>query len=990
MSKKKKMSNGAFLGIWIPVLAVTTGIVIGANIAADHFEGTLNTYLGRGEMIKTPLEGTEDWNKEYYDQEFETSDDSKANGEKTVEEICNEGIVMLKNDGTLPISTSTELTLLGRGSVDPIYGGSGSGNVDTTTCANPKSGLEKAGYSIDEDAYDFFNGAYKDYNRANIVMDKYDSSTFFIGEIPTSAYTFTAKKDNTAIVFVARAGGEGGDLSTDLIRDSKTSAAKDAISKNANTAAEVANYENGQHQLELSKEEKDMINYATENYKKVVVVVNSSNVMELGELENNDKVNGILWVGSMGSTGFNSLGNILSGKVNPSGHTPDIYPADLTKDPTFKNFGLNAVNQYEGIDGADDVLAGDSNRTLSYFVQYEEGIYVGYKYYETAAEEEFINYDDAVVYPFGYGLSYTTFTKEIVGSKATNDSISVDVKVTNTGDVAGKEVVQLYYTAPYTDGGIEKASTNLGDFAKTDIIQPGDDYTVTVTIDKEDMASYDYKNEKAYVLDGGEYLIQIKDDSHTVSTFNNQKLELKVNLDKKVFKDGRESDASVVTNQFDDVSAIFKDTKQDGYALNMSRSDFETTYPTAPTALDANPDISLGEYGTIREGLKPYTVENNEEDVQPVMGEKNGLSLIDLRGLPYDDPSYEKLLDQLTEEDYNASVDYLANNAYTTPKMDSVVKPATEDHDGPQGFSVLWGEKPNACAYMSEPLLGATFNKDLAKKMGTALGNEALALGYSGWYGPAMNIHRSAFAGRNFEYYSEDGVLSGKIAAEVVSGAADKGVYSFIKHFALNDQEYMRTVNLCTWANEQAIREIYLKPFEICIKTAKTTVEYIADEMGNHKTVEMNAATAIMSSFNRIGTTWAGGSEELMTNVLRGEWGFEGVAISDFNLYNYMPSDQGMRAGTDMQLTWKKAFTDTTSATARQALRQAYHNMFYTVTNSNAMRGIAPGTIISYKLAPWEIGLITGTTVLSIAIITGIGWVIIRTIKYNRLPKEEK
>ena len=985
MSKNKKMSNKVFLGIWIPVLAVTTGIIVSANVAAGVYGAALDFTFGKGEVIKTPLEGTENWNKTYYSQSFDSSAKSRKNGENKVVDICNEGIVMLKNDGTLPLSTSSEITLLGRGSVDPIYGGSGSGNVDTTTCANPKSGLEKAGFSIDSGAYKFFQDNVASFDKANIVMDKYDQSYFFIGEIPSSKYSFTVKNSNVAIVFISRAGGEGGDLSTDLVRDSKTSAAQKKIKDNANTANEVKNYTEGQHQLELSKEEKDMITFAKNNYSKVVVVVNSSNVMELGELNKDEKVNGIFWVGSMGSTGFNSLGNILSGKVTPSGHTPDIYPADLTKDPSFKNFGLNGINVYEGISESDDILAGNDNTYAAHFVQYEEGIYVGYRYYETAAKEGYINYDTSVVYPFGYGLSYTTFTKEIVSSSTFGDDVNVEVKVTNTGNKEGKEVVQLYYSAPYTKGGIEKSSTVLGDFAKTKTLKSGESETLKLTIKKEEMASYDYKNEKAYVLDKGEYVYQIKENSHEISKDKSGKnLEFKSNEEKKVFKNGKSSDKTAVTNQFDDVSAIFKDTEQKGYALNMSRSDFKTTFPTAPTSDDANVDITLGEFGTIRSGLKPYANKNDSNDVMPTTGASNGLSLIDLRGIDYDDKSWDLLLDQLTDKEYKDSTTYLANNAYNTAQMVSVGKPATIDHDGPQGFSVLFGARPDACAYMSEPLLAATFNVELAKEMGVAVGEEALALGFHGWYGPAANTHRSAFAGRNFEYYSEDGVLGGKIASAVVSGAADKGVFAYIKHFALNDQESNRITNLCTWANEQAIREIYLRPFEICVKNAKTTINYISDENGTMSTKEINATTAMMSSFNRLGTTWAGGYTNLMTNVLRDEWNFHGAVISDFNLYGYMPSDQGMRAGTDMQLTWKKTFADTDSATSRIALRKAYHNLFYMVANSNAMQGIAPGTIISYTLSGWQIGLISGTVVLSTALTAGVVWVIFRTIKNSK------
>lgn len=992
MSKNIKMSNKVFLGIWIPSLILLMGIIVASNILANHYNTALDVYIGKGEIIKTPLEGREDWDTNYYSSSFKDSNQSKQNGEKTVQEICDEGIVLLKNNhNVLPLNKDEEVTLLGRGSVDPVYGGSGSGNVDTSTCANPKTGLENAGLKIDENTYNFFMSNYSSYDKTNIVMDKYQDSYFFIGEIPSSKYNFPIKSNNTAIVFISRAGGEGGDLSTNLLRDSNTEAAKSRIRENLNTAEEIKNYKENQHQLELSQEEKDMVSFATKNYKNVIMVINSSNVMELQELKDNDDIDSILWVGSMGSTGFNSLGNILVNRVNPSGKTPDIYPSDLTKDPTFMNSGMNGISKYKDISTKDDILPGDTaydNGLAAYFVQYEEGIYIGYRYYETASEEGFINYNEYVTYPFGYGLSYTTFEKELISYSTDDETIIAKVKVTNTGEYPGKEVVQLYYSAPYKET-IEKSSTVLGDFKKTKILDKNESEIVTLSIKKEDMASYDYRFEKAYVLDEGEYKFQIKENSHQITLDQNDKeLKFSSTEDRKVYKNGRESDVAKVTNQFDDVSAIFKDEKVEGYSLNMSRKNFKETFPTMPTEKDANPNIKLDNYGTIKERLKPYKIENNSHDEMPKMSQDNGLQLIDLRGLDYNDKSWQLLLDQLTEKDYNNSMANLSNNAYLTPKIDSISKPATTEHDGPQGFSVLWGEKPNACAYMSEPLLAATFNLELAKKMGISVGEEALTLNYNGWYGPAINLHRSAFAGRNFEYYSEDPYLSGKMAEYVISGAADKGLYTFTKHFALNDQEYKRTVNLCTWANEQTIREIYLRPFEMAIKNAKTTMKYISDERGTLSNKEIKASTALMSSFNRIGTTWAGGSVPLMDNVLRGEWGFEGCVISDFNLYDYMVSDQGIRAGTDMQLTFNKPINDTTAATARIALRKSYHNVLYTIVNSNAMQHIAPGTLITYTLSPWRIALICLTTILSLFLIAGATWVVIRVRKHNLEPSE--
>ena len=1021
MSKKKRMKNSKFLAIWVPCLTIATAAVVAIECVVPGYKTMLDTYagnvwapLGKGEIVKTPAKGSEGWDSKYYKEEFakgekgKGSAEAKNNADKVVEEVTDEGMVLLKNkDNALPISVDTKIALLGRGSVDPVYGGSGSGNVDTTTCATPRSGLEKAGYQIDEGVYSFFEAEKDKYARQNIQMDNYANSTFFIGEIKPSTYNFEVKKDEAAVVFISRCGGEGLDLSRDMKTDSTTDGSKKILNgtddKAKNAKDEVSNYVDGQHELELSKEEKEMISFAKSNYSKVVIVLNNSTTMEIGDLKDDDGIDGIIWAGSPGSTGFNSLGKILKGTVSPSGKTPDLYSRDFTKDPTFVNFATDSVNTYTGINS----LAGGNNGSKNaHFVQYEEGIYVGYRYYETRFGSNETSYNQEVSYPFGYGLSNTTFSKTLKSAKENGDNVVLTVEVKNTGKVDGKEVVQAYYTAPYTEGGIEKASTVLGDFAKTKLLKPNETDTVTLTIAKEDMASYDFNdrnhnNFKGYELEKGTYTVEIKENSHEVTKDASGKaltFSFKVN-DNKTFT-RRSSDKNDVRNQFDDISAIFKDTKTDGYAFNMSRKDFANTFPSAATDKDADASKITIDGKTVADLLKPYTVENNDKDEMPVMGEDNGLKLIDVRGLDYDDEAYTKLLNQLTEDDYKNAGKYLVNGAYNTPAMENVDKPATEDHDGPQGFSSLMGKFENVTAYMSEPLLAATFNKELGKEMGTAIGNEALAFGttFSGWYGPAMNTHRSPFAGRNFEYYSEDGVLAGKIAAEVVSGAADKGLYAYIKHFALNDQETFRTEALCTWANEQTIREIYLKPFEIVVKNAKTKIDYISDEQGNHTQKEMSACTAVMSSFNRIGTTWAGGNVNLMTNVLREEWGFCGFAISDFNLYDYMFSDQGMRAGTDMQLTWLKTdampfgkanFEDTSSATARQAIRKAYHNVFYTVANSNAMQGIAPGTIITYKTSGWRILLYVVDAVLLTFVALGTSWVLVRTLLLSKKHENE-
>jgi beta-glucosidase len=441
---------------------------------------------------------------------------------------------------------------------------------------------------------------------------------------------------------------------------------------------------------------------------------------------------------------------------------------------------------------------------------------------------------------------------------------------------------------------------------------------------------------------------------------------------------------------------MFKDTATSGYALNMSRDDFSGTFPTLPTDADAVAANITIEGKTVQASLAPYANSNVADDVAPTKNASNGLSLIDMRGSDYDDPAWDVFLNQMTDDDYTNAANYICNNAYNTPAITSLGKPATVDHDGPAGFTSLFGSLGN-CAWMSEVVMASTWNQDLAKEMGECIGDEALmgdgTSTFAGWYGPAMNTHRSAFAGRNFEYYSENGVLGGYIGASVVSGAADKGCYAYIKHFALNDQEYCRTVNVCTWANEQAIREIYLKPFEITVKKATATESYISDSKGTMSTKTIQACQGVMTSFNRVGTTWAGGSKALCTNVLRNEWGFRGVGISDFNLYNYMVPDQGMRAGTDMQLTWAsfkdQTFNDLNTATEQLAIRNAVKNVCFSVSNSLAMNGVVPGSIITYTRAPWEWWIIGGDIALSVLVLAGAGWVTYRTLKYKKEGGDE-
>lgn len=956
---RKKIPT-AWIALWSSVL----GLAVVVNILMGVFGSYLDLFLGRGTAVLHTVQGTEKWDSQYYKADYPTPADLDKATQTTVRTIEAEGAVLLKNDGVLPLSASADhpakITVLGRDSADPVFGGSGSGGVDTSTVVDFKKGLEQAHFVVNPTVWALLAQytAFKpgteqfgppkiyEHKKAHIWMDHPEKSWYDTGEMPAAQYNSVvpsfASYGDAAVVMFGRGGGEGGDLARDM-------------------KGSDPHYQPGQHQLQLDQDERDVLALAEKNFKKVVVLINASTPLELGPLAHDPRVDAVLWVGSPGQTGFNAVGDLLAGVVNPSGRTADIYPADFTKDPTFVNFGSF---EYSNIDKS-------NSYDHAFFVRYAEGIYVGYRYYETAAKEGFLAYDQAVVYPFGYGLSYTTFDWK-VGTPTFGDSqgsLSLPVTVTNTGKLPGKDVVQLYYSAPYTKGGIEKSEVVLGDFAKTKALAPGESQTLTLGLPVEAMASYDYKKQKAYVLDAGKYELRLQTDSHHLKA---GLAPLVYTVPQTIVYSGahhRASDKVAVTNQFDAVSAAFTDQPQPGKATNFSRADFGGTFPQAPSGPDfvASP-ASL-------QAFQVYHPQNHPvaNATTPTTGAKNGLSLIDLRGKAFDDPLWDKLLDQLTPDEIDSVV---TDSAYKTAAIASTGKPATVDLDGPAGISSWLGKKFHGIAYTSEVVVASTFNTEVAKAMGTTIGNEALSLKVNGWYGPAMNTHRSPFAGRNFEYYSEDGLLSGKLAAAVVSGAADKGVYAFIKHFALNDQETNRTNNgVDTWANEQAIREIYLKPYEIAVKTARSTEKYIADDHGTLVEKPVAATTAVMSSFNRIGSTWAGGNPALLQNVLRGEWGFRGMVISDFNLYPYMAADQGIRNGTDLYITFKatKALEDKSSPSAVTALRTSAHDFLYTMANSNALNGLVPGTTVSYTTAPWVVWLLVADGVL---VVLGAGAVV--------------
>jgi len=843
----------------------------------------------------------------------ELSQESADNSRAIIEEITNEGIVMTKNDDSFLPLVPEKLNVFGWASTNPIYGGTGSGTVDTSTAVGILEGLENAGFETNQELSDM----YVEYRADRPAISINEGQDWTLPEVPIAQYSDeiiqNAKEfSDTAVIVLARTGGEGADLPHDMgavMDGSYNQGTKYTNALYTNNSEEYADFESGQSYLELSHTEADLVEMVCNEFENVIVIYNGANALELDWTEEYQQIKSVLLCAGAGATGFNALGNIISGEINPSGKTADTWVKDLDQAPYINNIGHFAYTNTQDVEDAAKQAWERADGIVS-FVNYTEGIYTGYRFYETAAEEGLINYDDVVMYPFGYGLSYTTFSQEMGELQIAEDAISVDVTVTNTGDTAGKEVVELYYEPPYTNGGIEKASVNLAAFDKTDLLEPGQSQTMTLTFNIEDMASYDTYGEGAYVLEAGEYAVSLRSDSHSVIDAETYTVEENIVYD--------ESN----THADDLIAAENKLEFAEGNVTYLSR---ENGFANFAEAVKTPENFELD--GEVQ-GNGTWNPEeyNNSEDEMPETGARNGLELYDLRGADYDDPRWEELLAQMTVDEM---VELIAYGGHQTSEIRSVGKIRTLDTDGPAGLN-----SPTIGAfgtgYCSEILIAQTWNEDLAVKAGEGISKEFNDFNITGWYAPSMNLHRSAFGGRNFEYYSEDSLLSSKMALAEVEAAVEQGIYPYIKHFVMNEQETNRNALLCTWFNEQSARELYLKPFEYCVKNTPS------------------GKLALMSSYNYLGTEWAGGSAALLKDILRGEWGFEGMVISDyFGNYGYMDADRAVRGGTDLMLATagNDAIMTDLSATSVIAMREAAKNIFYVVVNSTAYEDYTPGQI---------------------------------------------
>ena len=825
------------------------------------------------------------------------SDETNEEAAEVAEEIMEDGIVLLKNESLLPLNETKKLNIFGWESINPAYGGAGSGGInDLYDIVSLNQGLENAGFSINQELVDFYNN----YGADNPEMS-IQKQSWTLPEPPVDTYSDELIKNakeysDVAVVVLSRKAGEGhNDIPMDVSK-----AAYD------NNSDKYDDFPEGEHYLQLSQTEKDMVDMVCSNFDDVIVIYNGANQFELGFVDEYPQIKSVVWCPGTGNVGFNALGKVFSGEVNPSGKTPDTFIYDMTTAPWWNNAEKTEYTNLADM-AVEGMNAGTAQVYAPAFTNYVEGIYVGYKYYETAAQEGAIDYDKTVQYPFGYGLSYTEFEQKMGELEEKDGQISVDVEVTNTGDVAGKDVVEVYYKPPYTNGGIEKSSANLIEFAKTDLLQPGESQTVTVTFSIEDMASYDENNAKAYVLEKGDYVISINSDSHTV-------LDQKTyTADKDVVYKGenkRASDDTAATN-------VFEDAKGD--VTYLSRADHFANYEEA-TAAPASAELGepyVSEYHLNSNFDK--TTYLNDEDVMPTTGADNGLTLADMRDADYDDPRWEKLLDQLTVDEM---ANMIAMAGYQTAAMDSVGKVATLDFDGPAAINNNF-TGVGSIGFPIEVVVASTWNKELAQAWGECMGKISQEMGAEGWYAPGMNTHRTAFGARNYEYFSEDGVLAGNMGAKAVEGARKYGVYSYIKHFALYEGNAKM---VSVWSNEQAIREIYLKPFEISVK--------------------QGGANAVMVSWSFLGDKWTGECSNLMNTVLRDEWGFRGMALTDFfrnNGHGFMNADAALANGVDAMLSTfngeENNVANPEHPTSVLQMRNACKNVMYTVVSSWAYDG---------------------------------------------------
>ena len=924
-TKRKHITPWKILAI---ICGVVTIVSIPLSILLQKFDNTMAARFG-GSFWKLQ---NEDANAQYYTSDFNSAEEMVNYGLALTQQVEAEGAALLmNNNNALPLAADAKVSTFSSSSVNLVYGGTGSGNIDASTADTLRTALEKVGVTVNPTLWDFYTvGAGKDYARSKSGMVA--TSSEVTAEVPWDVYTDEVKDSvaqygDAAIVTLSRVGGEGADLSYGEV-----------------------NY------LALDENEKAMLQNVAEmkkngTVKKTILLINSANALQVDFLKNNEyDIDAALWIGDVGISGINAVAEILTGKVNPSGSLVDTYCYDNFSAPAMWNF---TPTTYEGYVEGGDVSA----KAKSYMI-YQEGIYVGYKYYETRYED-FVTgngnagdyaYGDVVAYPFGYGMSYTDFdiSDMNVSYNAADDTYTVTVKVTNTGDMAGKKTVQVYVQSPYTDydkqNGVEKSAVSLVGFGKTGMIEPGASETLSMTVNKRDIASYDTYGAGTYILDAGDYYFTAATDAHNaVNNILAAKGYTVESTNGKMTADGNADLTYTWTEDALDTTTYA--TSENGTAITnqlscadpnlyegvdetvtwLSRSDWNGTLPTETVKLTLT-ELLKKDLKDIR-----YDSADYESIEMPTLGAKNGVKLYDMIGLDYNDPKWDELLDQMTFDEMNSLI---GDAFHWTMPVKSVEAPGTRDENGPQGLtaSLLGNDKSQltATAFTSEDVMAATFNTEIMTEIGKVIGNNCLEADIACLYGPGNNIHRTPYGGRNFEYYSEDGFLSGMMSAYEVKAIQDKGVHVVMKHFALNDCEQDR-IGLGVWLNEQAAREVYLKAFQAPV------------EVGN--------GNGVMIAYTRWGAVWSGGNYGLVTGILRNEWGCDGMVITDNVLTQYVNGPDGVLAGVSIYDAMMSFVTDTLPQYKNDpvivtAMREACHHNLYAIANSCGMNGVGADTTI--------------------------------------------
>ncbi len=1006
-------SKGKIIQICVIVFLVVIFIV--ANYFINLYKGIIDQYIGDNSLLGKVLDPEQ--------------------GDAVAQTVAEEGFVMLKNDEeTLPLTDVAKINLFGWGSTDAgmLMCGGGSGDFtmyydgDTAkTIVGLQDALEniesyhpedyecdgECAFEVNQELVDF----YEDYctvNRNGGTDSRrgwfnYDGNPKYfnlvepkIEDYPQTLLESAKAFSDTAIIVITRTGGESLDLPKYQRKYTPRANQPDSESSGTVTTDETRTY------LQLSTEEEGMINYVKDNFENVIVVLNTSATLECGFLQD-PNIDAAIYIGTPGQSGTVALANILRGNVTPSGKLVDTFAYDLTTAASYANSpNANVKNGSTGVKTYTN-SSGDS------YIDYAEGIYVGYKWYETAdtmgywddvSNEYGSGYDGVVQYPFGFGLSYTEFEWAVKSVSPANNSvitadteIEIKINVINVGDVKGQDVVEVYYEPPYEYGGIEKSSANLVAFAKTEVLEPQEFQTLTLTFKAEDMKSYDYNDANdngftGYEMDAGEYIIKLSTDSHNAK-HGADGVGVSNGIISYTLRDGEiiEYDSvtgNLVENRFTgndaDGGVSIDGTNTNANITYLTRSDFEGTFPQESTQRRAK-DSKMNKNGWLstekNTGVMPNQGVSGDIKLVNDLGTKDAeynMDAIDFFGDEenYYAPEWDNLLNQISvSELFNV----VAKGGYVTWEIPSIAKPTVADKDGPTGFNLHPHSSPEFTGFPSAIIVAGTWSTNIAEYYGMVVGTEGVQSGLSGWYAPGMNIHRSPFCGRNYEYYSEDPFISGMIGAYTVKGAAERGVYSYIKHFAINETELSRN-GLYTWLTEQTLREVYLKPFELSVKVGK--------------------ANAIMSSYNRVGDTWTGGSHALMTEILRDEWGFKGAAVTDYldNSDSYKTVDQGIRAGNDIWLENGNdagfrsiGLTDTTSATAISCAREAAKHVIYTYCNTLKIANDAGNTVknvvqAEIKFSTWKIYWIIGDVVIFGAL---AAWGTLVTIKLIRERKKD-